>query len=207
MHASRGRPVRLAPGCAACMRNSARPLADARGTTRRSKPKRARRRRVFVDALAAGGIVKAMRVPDGQRISNARVKAKGDVAGVPLRAPHAASQPCKGALRSVLSCTAAPACLRLRAPWRKRCACERKAVSGWAGDIDNAEAHAALTAARRGRRGRGGGRGRAGARARGARGRAGRRKTCPGGPGARAAGGLDRSLLCRAGAAPPLGSI
>lgn len=37
--------------------------------------------RVFSDALAAGGIVKAIRVPDGQRISNARVKPKGDIAG------------------------------------------------------------------------------------------------------------------------------
>ena len=36
---------------------------------------------MFADALAAGGIVKAIRVPDGQRISNARVKPKGDIAG------------------------------------------------------------------------------------------------------------------------------
>ena len=36
---------------------------------------------MFSDALAAGGIVKAIRVPDGQRISNARVKPKGDIAG------------------------------------------------------------------------------------------------------------------------------
>ena len=37
--------------------------------------------RVFSNAIAAGGIVKAMRVPDGQRISNARLKApKGDIA-------------------------------------------------------------------------------------------------------------------------------
>jgi len=42
---------------------------------------------VFADALAAGGIVKAIRVPDGQRISNARVKPKGDVAGAPPRRP------------------------------------------------------------------------------------------------------------------------
>ncbi|KAK9819377.1 hypothetical protein WJX81_001266 [Elliptochloris bilobata] len=37
--------------------------------------------RVFSDALAAGGIVKAICVLDGQRISNARVKPKGDIAG------------------------------------------------------------------------------------------------------------------------------
>ncbi|CAL8467107.1 g6643 [Coccomyxa elongata] len=37
--------------------------------------------RVFSSALEAGGIVKAMRVPDGKRISNARLKPKGDISG------------------------------------------------------------------------------------------------------------------------------
>ncbi len=36
--------------------------------------------RVFAGAIAAGGIVKAVRVPDGKRISNSRIKPKGDVA-------------------------------------------------------------------------------------------------------------------------------
>lgn len=36
--------------------------------------------RVFAAAAAAGGVVMALRVPDGKRLSNARVKAKGDVA-------------------------------------------------------------------------------------------------------------------------------
>jgi hypothetical protein len=40
--------------------------------------------RVFSGALAAGGIVKAIRVPEGSRISNARVKPKGDIAGATL---------------------------------------------------------------------------------------------------------------------------
>lgn len=35
--------------------------------------------RVFAGAVADGGIVKAIRVPDGVRISNSRVKPKGDV--------------------------------------------------------------------------------------------------------------------------------
>ncbi|KAL4858257.1 Aspartate--tRNA(Asp/Asn) ligase [Chlorella vulgaris] len=35
--------------------------------------------RVFAGAVASGGIVKGMRVPDGKAISNARVKPKGDV--------------------------------------------------------------------------------------------------------------------------------
>ena len=38
-------------------------------------------RRVFAAALEGGGIVKAMRVPDGQRISNSRLKPKGDISG------------------------------------------------------------------------------------------------------------------------------
>lgn len=37
--------------------------------------------RVFSSALEANGIVKALRIPDGQRISNARVKPKGDISG------------------------------------------------------------------------------------------------------------------------------
>lgn len=40
---------------------------------------RRRFRRVFAGAVAEGGIVKGIRVPDGQRISNSRVKPKGDV--------------------------------------------------------------------------------------------------------------------------------
>ena len=36
--------------------------------------------RVFAGAVAEGGIVKGIRVPDGQRISNSRVKPKGDIA-------------------------------------------------------------------------------------------------------------------------------
>lgn len=36
--------------------------------------------RVFAGALAAGGIVKAVRVPDGARVSNVRLKPGGDVA-------------------------------------------------------------------------------------------------------------------------------
>ncbi|PRW57769.1 aspartate--tRNA ligase [Chlorella sorokiniana] len=35
--------------------------------------------RVFAGAVAEGGIVKGIRVPDGQRVSNSRVKPKGDV--------------------------------------------------------------------------------------------------------------------------------
>jgi hypothetical protein len=38
-------------------------------------------RRVFTAALDKGGIIKALRIPDGKRISNARVKPKGDIAG------------------------------------------------------------------------------------------------------------------------------
>ena len=38
-------------------------------------------RRVFAAALEGGGIVKAMRVPDGQRVSNSRLKPKGDISG------------------------------------------------------------------------------------------------------------------------------
>ena len=37
--------------------------------------------RVFAGALAEGGIVKALRLPNGARISNSRVKPKGDVSG------------------------------------------------------------------------------------------------------------------------------
>ncbi|CAK0735244.1 hypothetical protein CVIRNUC_000549 [Coccomyxa viridis] len=37
--------------------------------------------RVFSSALEKGGIVKALRIPDGQRISNSRIKPKGDVSG------------------------------------------------------------------------------------------------------------------------------
>ena len=56
--------------------------------------------RVFSNAIAAGGIVKAMRVPDGQRISNARLKApKGDIASedsiVPFH-PHTCLQDLMG---------------------------------------------------------------------------------------------------------------
>lgn len=36
-------------------------------------------RRVFSAAVEGGGIVKGIRVPDGQRISNSRIKPKGDV--------------------------------------------------------------------------------------------------------------------------------
>ena len=37
-------------------------------------------RRVFAGAVEAGGTVRAIRVPDGKRISNSRIKPKGDVA-------------------------------------------------------------------------------------------------------------------------------
>lgn len=41
--------------------------------------------RVFSGAIAAGGVVKVLRVPDGSSISNSRIKPKGDIAGaVPL---------------------------------------------------------------------------------------------------------------------------
>ncbi|GIL93066.1 hypothetical protein Vretimale_19099 [Volvox reticuliferus] len=36
--------------------------------------------KVFSGAVAAGGVVKAIRVPDGKRISNTRIKPKGDIA-------------------------------------------------------------------------------------------------------------------------------
>lgn len=36
--------------------------------------------RVFAGAVADGGCVKAIRVPDGKRISNSRIKPKGDIA-------------------------------------------------------------------------------------------------------------------------------
>jgi len=36
--------------------------------------------RVFAGAVADGGVVKAIRVPDGKRISNSRIKPKGDIA-------------------------------------------------------------------------------------------------------------------------------
>lgn len=36
--------------------------------------------RVFASAVAEGGVVKAIRVPDGKRLSNSRLKPKGDVA-------------------------------------------------------------------------------------------------------------------------------
>ena len=39
--------------------------------------------RVFSSALEGEGIVKAMRVPDGKRISNSRLKPKGDISGAP----------------------------------------------------------------------------------------------------------------------------
>lgn len=38
------------------------------------------RRRPFADAAAAGGIVKGIRVPDGKRLSNSKIKPKGEVA-------------------------------------------------------------------------------------------------------------------------------
>ncbi|KAK9811902.1 hypothetical protein WJX72_012167 [[Myrmecia] bisecta] len=42
--------------------------------------------RVFARAVADGGCVKAMCIPDGKRISNSRVKPKGDIAGVAVEA-------------------------------------------------------------------------------------------------------------------------
>ena len=36
--------------------------------------------RVFSAVLEGGGVVRAIRVPDGQRLSNSRLKPKGDVA-------------------------------------------------------------------------------------------------------------------------------
>lgn len=35
---------------------------------------------MFSGAVAGGGCVKAIRVPDGKRISNTRIKPKGDIA-------------------------------------------------------------------------------------------------------------------------------
>lgn len=47
--------------------------------------------RVFEAALSAGGVVKAIRVPDGKRISNSRLKApKGDVVAEAVAAGEAA---------------------------------------------------------------------------------------------------------------------
>lgn len=40
--------------------------------------------RVFAGVIADGGIVKALRLPNGSRISNSRVKPKGDIAGEQL---------------------------------------------------------------------------------------------------------------------------
>lgn len=37
--------------------------------------------RVFSSAIASGGVVKAMRIPQGKQISNARIKPKGDISG------------------------------------------------------------------------------------------------------------------------------
>ncbi|KAK9836255.1 hypothetical protein WJX84_004773 [Apatococcus fuscideae] len=42
--------------------------------------------RVFAGAISGGGIVKALRLPHGSRISNSRVKPKGDVSGVAVAA-------------------------------------------------------------------------------------------------------------------------
>ena len=42
--------------------------------------------RLFEGAIAAGGIVKAIRIPNGKAISNARIKTKGDVASEALAA-------------------------------------------------------------------------------------------------------------------------
>ena len=39
--------------------------------------------RLFESGTAAGGIVKALRIPNGKAISNARIKTKGDVASRP----------------------------------------------------------------------------------------------------------------------------
>ncbi len=42
--------------------------------------------RPFADSAAAGGIVKGLRVPDGGRLSNSRLKPKGDIAAEALAA-------------------------------------------------------------------------------------------------------------------------
>ena len=55
----------------------AHPLCDVTSTS----TVRTTLHRVFAGVLEAGGIVKALRVPDGQRLSNARLKPKGDVFG------------------------------------------------------------------------------------------------------------------------------
>ena len=44
--------------------------------------------RVFAGVIAEGGVVKALRLPNGARVSNSRVKPKGDVAGEHLPAGH-----------------------------------------------------------------------------------------------------------------------
>lgn len=43
--------------------------------------------RLFEGAIAAGGIVKALRIPNGKAISNARIKTKGDVASESCSCP------------------------------------------------------------------------------------------------------------------------
>ena len=68
-------PAWFARGCAASRKCG--PVACSHGSRHA--------RSVFSGALAAGGIVKAIRVSDGQRISNARVKPKGDIAGATER--------------------------------------------------------------------------------------------------------------------------
>lgn len=37
--------------------------------------------RVFSDCISSGGMVKALKIPDGKRLSNARLKPKGDISG------------------------------------------------------------------------------------------------------------------------------
>lgn len=57
---------------------------------------------MFAGAVAEGGIVKGMRVPEGKRISNSRVKPKGDVSSEPAAWAGA------GATRGVTGCAVAP---------------------------------------------------------------------------------------------------
>ena len=60
--------------------NPGSPGPDPVPPTRPLYPPPSPPKRVFSGAVASGGVVKAIRVPDGARISNSRLKPKGDVA-------------------------------------------------------------------------------------------------------------------------------
>lgn len=62
--------------------------------------------KVFASAIEAGGLVKAIVVPDGKRLSNSRIKPKGDVCNEAVAA---------GALRCAACCVLCAICCALRA--------------------------------------------------------------------------------------------